>query len=55
MMEPSKRLEESMLQTPLPVTPTIGVFCTDKIEGGQDRVFLSRVGLANYEELQSTL
>jgi hypothetical protein len=35
--------------------PTIGVFCIDKIYGGQDRVFLFRGGLLKYEELQSTL
>jgi hypothetical protein len=27
-----------MLQTPLPDAPTISVFGTDKIQGGQDRV-----------------
>jgi hypothetical protein len=33
----------------------VGVFCTGKIWGGQDRVFLFCGGLENYEELQSTL
>jgi hypothetical protein len=40
MMETSERLEESMMRIPLPGMPTVGVFCTDKILGGQDRVFL---------------
>jgi hypothetical protein len=40
MMEPSKRLEESTLQIPLAGTANISVFCTSKISGGQDRVFL---------------
>jgi hypothetical protein len=29
-----------MMQIPLPGVPTVGVFYTDKIQGGQDRVFL---------------
>jgi hypothetical protein len=33
----------------------VGVFCTGKILGGQDRVFLFQSGLMNYEELRSTL
>jgi hypothetical protein len=36
-------------------SPAIGVFCTNKIQGGQDRAFLFRYGLPNYEELQSVL
>jgi hypothetical protein len=39
MSEPSKRLEESMLQILLPNTPTVGVFCTSKQQGLQDCVF----------------
>jgi hypothetical protein len=27
----------------------VGVFCTSKIQGGQDHVFLFRGGLANYK------
>jgi hypothetical protein len=46
---------KSMLQIPLSGVPTIGVFYTGKIQGGQDRTFLFRDGLANYEELQSAL
>jgi hypothetical protein len=38
-----------MLQIPLPGMPTVSVFCTDKIQGGQDRVFLFRGGLANHK------
>jgi hypothetical protein len=55
MMEPSERLEESTLQIPLSSTRTIGVFCTSKILGDQDRVFFFLGGLANDEELQNTL
>jgi hypothetical protein len=33
----------------------VSVFCTGKIYGSQDRVFLFWGGLVNYEELQSTL
>jgi hypothetical protein len=44
-----------MLQIPLPGAPTVGVFCTGKIYGGQDHAFLFRDGLTNYEELQSTI
>jgi hypothetical protein len=42
--------EESTLQTPLPGVPTIDVFCTDEIKGGQDRAFHFGGGLANYKE-----
>jgi hypothetical protein len=30
MSQPSEHLEERMLQTPLPSTPTVDVFCTGK-------------------------
>jgi hypothetical protein len=33
----------------------VGVFCTGKIYGSQDHVFLFQSGLMNYKELQSTL
>jgi hypothetical protein len=33
-------LMKAVLQIPLPGTPTDGVFCTNKIQGGQDHVFL---------------
>jgi hypothetical protein len=39
MIEPSERPEESMLQIPLLGTLTVSVFCTVKIQGGQDRAF----------------
>jgi hypothetical protein len=39
MSEPSEHLEEIMLQMPFPVVPTICVYCTGKIQGGQDRAF----------------
>jgi hypothetical protein len=55
MMEPSERLEENTLQIRLPAAPTINVFCTGKIYGGQDHVFMFRGGPVNYKELQSTL
>jgi hypothetical protein len=44
-----------MLQIPFPSMPTVGVFCTGKIHGGQDHAFLSRDGLANYSTLQFIL
>jgi hypothetical protein len=31
--------------------PTIGIFCTGKIQGGQDHAFLFRGGLANYKHI----
>jgi hypothetical protein len=40
---------KSMLQIPVPGALTIGVFCTSKIYGGQDSVFLFRCDLANYK------
>jgi hypothetical protein len=36
-----------MLQVPLPGMPTVDVFCTDKIQGGQDRAFQFLGGLVN--------
>jgi hypothetical protein len=36
-----------MLQVPLPGTPTVDVFYTGKIQGGQDRAFQFRGGLVN--------
>jgi hypothetical protein len=33
----------------------VSAFCTGKIYGGKDHVFLFQGGLANYEEPQSTL
>jgi hypothetical protein len=38
-----------MLQIPLLRTPTVSVFCTTKIQGGQDHAFLFQCGLANYK------
>jgi hypothetical protein len=38
-----------MLQIPLPGTPTVGVFCTSKIQDGQDHAFLFQDGLLNYK------
>jgi hypothetical protein len=37
------------LQIPLPGAPTISVFCTDKIHGGQDHAFQFQCGLVNYK------
>jgi hypothetical protein len=38
-----------MLQIPLPGAPTVGVFYTGKIQGGQDHIFLFRGGFTNYK------
>jgi hypothetical protein len=38
-----------MLQIPIPDAPTVGVFCTDKLWGDQDRAFQFRCGLTNYK------
>jgi hypothetical protein len=40
---------KSTLQIPLYGMPTIGVFCIDKIRGGQDRAFQFRGGLVYYK------
>jgi hypothetical protein len=42
----NSRLPKRMV---MPGTPTVSVFCTDKIQGGQDCVFLFRGGLTNYK------
>jgi hypothetical protein len=38
-----------MLLISLPGVLTVSVFCTGKIQGGQDRAILFRDGLANYK------
>jgi hypothetical protein len=38
-----------MLQIPFLGLPTISVFCTSKIHGGQDHTFLFQGGLVNYK------
>jgi hypothetical protein len=40
MREPSECVEESTVQILLPGVPTVGVFCIDKMQGGQDHTFL---------------
>jgi hypothetical protein len=40
MMEQSEWLVESTLQIPIPGAPTVDIFCTGKISGGQDCLFL---------------
>jgi hypothetical protein len=38
-----------MLQIRFPGASTVDVFCTGKIQGGQDHVFLFLGGLVNYK------